>query len=168
MPTKKNFIKKSVAPKSLFDDCSKGVDSTISFNQGDFIVLDTSAHLLKAVASGDLGTKFVGMSRVSISSGKPLSPIQGTDVDASQGTPALAGPVYGVTVSALLKSGDTLHFGDPVYLDGASGTRNITATQAMGAVAIGSYQGPTITASGATEVEVLIGQTLTSGTVAMY
>lgn len=166
MPIKRNFIKKSIAPKSIFDDQSSVVDSTVSFNQGDLIVLDTSTHLLKTIAaagSGELGTNFVGMARVSISLGVPISPIQGTDNDGQLGIPAEAGPVFGVTALVILKTGDALVAGGLVYPDGASGTRNVTSTVGS-KKPIGVYQGPAISsAASGQQIEVLLGAQYPSG-----
>lgn len=158
MPKIVNRIVKSISPKSVFDDMSALVDTTITFNQGDFLVLDTSAHLIKAVSgTGELGTNFLGISRVSISSGVPLSPVQGTDVDAAAGIAALAGPEYGVTVKAVLKTSDAANPGDKVYLDAGSGTHHVTTT-AGSKKPIGVYVGPLVSSAAAgQEIEILIG-----------
>ena len=93
MPTMKNTVVKSVSPKSVFDSCENLVDATIDWNQGDFLVLDASAHLLKAVSgSAEDGANFCGIARCTIADGKVLSPYQGTDVDAAQGSDSRRGP----------------------------------------------------------------------------
>lgn len=155
MGTQKNHVVKSISPKSLFDDMSNVIDSTCTFNQGDFLVL--TSNKLAPVASGELGTNFCGISRVSIVSGQPVSPIQGTDVDASVQAIPLAGPEYGTTNKVVAKTGDAFTPGCPVYIDGASGTRHVTSTAGSSKI-IGVYQGPTIASAAAgQEIEVLIG-----------
>lgn len=158
MPTKKNFIKKSDAPRSIFPDATALIGATTTFNQGDFMVLDTSNHVIAAVSgTGELGTNFLGMATCSVSLGKLISPIQGTDTDAAAGSPAMSGPVHGVTVLATLKTGDALVAGGKVYLDAGTGTRNVTSTSGS-SVAIGIYQGPAISSAAAgQQIEILIG-----------
>ena len=160
MPTKKNYIKKSVSPKSIFDDMSNVVDSTITFNQGDLLIFNSSTHLLNPISTlgvSETGANFVGISRVSITSGKPISPIQGTDVDAAAGTPAMAGPEYGVTAMVVLKTGDQIYPGDQVYPNGSAGARHVTITVGS-KKPIGIYQGPHITsAASGQEIEILLG-----------
>ena len=150
-----NRIVKTISEKSLFDDASALVDSSISFKQGDLLVLDTTAHKIKAVAAGELGTNFLGISRQTIVNGKPLSPYV-TDVDASQAVPAVVGPVYGVIAKLVLKLGDALVAGGLVYVDAANGTHHVTAT-AGSSVAIGVYQGSAIASAVAgQEIPVLL------------
>lgn len=162
MPTPKNKVVKEVSPKSVFPDAS-AIAGTLTCNQGDFLVLDTSAHVLKAVTTGELGTNFLGIAAQTLSSGKPLSPIQGTDVDSSEGVPALAGPIYGVTAKVIANTGDAFVPGAPVYIKD-SGTRLVTSTQPMGAKAIGVYQGANIASAAANqEIECLIGANYPTG-----
>jgi hypothetical protein len=119
---------------------------------------------LATVTSGELGVNFCGIASQSLVNGIPVSPIQGTDVDAAEGVPALDGPIYGVTASLVLKTSDAVDPGDVVYIDGASGTRHVTATQASGAKPIGIYQGPSISSAAAgQEIEVLLGATYPNG-----
>ena len=151
-----NRIVKTVLEKSLFDNCSALVDSTISYKQGDLLVLDTVANLIKPVAAGELGEAFLGISRQTIVNGKPLTPYV-TDVDASQAVPSLVGPVEGVVAKLVLKTGDALLAGGKVYVNGVAGAYHVTSTQALGAVAIGYYQGATIAAaSDGQEIAVLL------------
>lgn len=155
MPTQKNKIIKEVAPKSVFPDMSALISTALTHTQGNFLVLDTTNHLIKEVASGELGTNFLGISQTSIISGVPVSPYQGTDVDGQQSVPALQGPVYGVTALVILKTGDVANPGDKVYIDDTA-KRGVTTT-AGSLKAIGIYQGPAVTAAAGQEIEVLIG-----------
>jgi hypothetical protein len=155
MGTQKNHVVKSISPKSLFDDMSNVIDSTSTFNQGDFLVL--TSNLLVTVTSGELGTNFCGVARTSIVSGQPVAPIQGTDVDASAQPISVAGPEYGITMKVVAKTGDAFAPGCPVYIDGASGTRHVTSTVGS-SKAIGVYQGALVaSASAGQEIECLIG-----------
>jgi hypothetical protein len=155
MGIQRNKVVKSISPKSLFDDMSNVISSASTFNQGDFLVL--TGNVLLPVASNEPGTNFCGVSRATVVAGLPVAPIQGTDVDASVQPVPLAGPEYGSTFKVVLKTGDAINPGDKVYIDGASGTRNVTTT-AGASKAIGIYQGPAIaSASAGQEIEVLIG-----------
>ena len=71
-----------------------------------------------------------GIAPATIEDGKLPVPYV-TDVDASRAISAIPGPVAGVVAKLVLKTGDALAFGAPVYLDGASGAYHVTATQPM-------------------------------------
>ena len=149
-----NRILKSVAQKSLYEDATPLTDATISYNQGDLAVLDSGK--IRAIKVGDDGSNFLGITRESIVNGKLKSPYV-TDVDNSQAISSIPGPVYGVTAKLVLKTGDALNPGYPVYPDPASGTYHVTST--AGALkAIGLYQGPAIASALAGQgIEVLLG-----------
>jgi hypothetical protein len=154
MPLPKNFVIKA-SNKSLFDDMSDLAGSN-TFNQGDFLKYDSADQTIKRIASADNdATAFLGMSRVSIVSGKLVEPYQGTDVDASVSGSGLAGPEYGHVCNVQLKAGDTLLQGGLIYpAANASSFRRVTAT-AGGLKAIGHYVGPTVTA-GASDLEIIV------------
>lgn len=150
-----NRIVKTVAQNSLFDDATSVIDSTVTFNQGDLLCLDTG--LLRSVVALDDGTKFVGISRQSVVLGKLKSPYS-TDVDASVAATHVAGPVFNVNAKLVAKTGDAFTTGCKVYLDGASGTYHVTSTAGLN-TAIGIYQGPAIAAASAgQEIEVYLKQ----------
>lgn len=154
MAVLKNNIVKSVARKSIFDDARNVIGSSLTFNQGDLLVMDTTTHLLRAPTLETEGSIFVGVAAVSIVNGKLPSPYN-TDVVASQSIQDIPGPVYGVICKLQLKTGDSLNPGDAVYLDPATGTQGITAS---GTKQIGVFQGPAIAAAAAGSlVEVLLG-----------
>jgi hypothetical protein len=163
MGLKTNTVKKDISKKSLIENMSPLVGSSTSITQGDWVVQDSSTHLLRSATTGDLGGSCLGIAAQTIVNGKPVQPIQGTDVDASVGTPALEGPIYGITATFTLKTGDSLGLLAPVYLDGADGAQYVTATQPSSGIAVGIYQGPAISSAAAgTQVEVLVGQTLSA------
>ena len=153
-----NRITRSPQPVVVFPDMQAGVSTSTDILQGDLCVL--ASNLVRKVTTGDLGTSFLGIAQVTIDDGKLASPYV-TDVDASQAISSIPGPVAGVVAKLVLKTADAIAFGDPVYLDGASGAYHVTATQPMSGVAIGYYQGATIASATAGQlIEVLLKQTL--------
>lgn len=155
MSTSYNNIKRSVAPKSLFESAKNVIDDTITWNQGDLITF--SGGLLSAVNAAGDDTAICGVARQKIVLGKVASPYQGTAVDASQAIEDIAGPVFGVVAELTLKTGDALNPGDPVYLEG-SDAQLVTATAGMGQVSVGIYQGAAISsATAGQKIEVLVG-----------
>ena len=155
MAVGKNTIVRSVAPKSIFESAKDVISASVSFNQGDLLVFDDSANVLKVPAAEAEGLTFLGVARCDIVLGKLRTPYSGTAVDAAAAASDIPGPVYGVVAKCVIKTGDSINPGDLVYLDPATGTRGVTVT---GTKAIGIYQGPAVvTAAAALEIEVLIG-----------
>lgn len=151
----KNTITRSVSPKSIFESAQKVIDSSVSWLQGDLLVFDDTANLLKVPAAEAEGVTFVGVARCDLVDGKLRSPYSGTAVDAAQAISDVPGPVYGIVAKCVLKTGDSINSGDEVYLDPATGSRGVTVT---GTKSIGLYMGGAIVAAVAgTEIEVLIG-----------
>jgi len=148
-----NRITRSISQKSLFEDSSAVTPSTLSYNQGDLLAFDTSAHVLKLMAAEGDAVTFVGIARETVLLGNLKRPFV-TPVDGSFGADVIAGPVYGVIAKLQLKSGDTLNPGDDVYADPVTGNANV---QAAGTKPIGTYEGPAVTAGASTYVEVLLG-----------
>ena len=152
-----NTITRAVAPKSAFESAKNVISSAVSFNQGDLLVLDTTTHLLKVAALEADGANFQGVAVVTVVSGKIASPYN-TDVVASQSVQDVAGPVVGVVVKAILKTGEALNSGGLVYLDPATGTRGVAAS---GTKPVGVYQGAVISSAAAgQEIEIYIGSAL--------
>lgn len=150
--TSKNTILKSVRPGWVFPDIKSLLDSTISFNQGDLVYLDTTNHLVKALDSDAHAATLLGVSTEKVVSGKVSRPYS-TDVDASQAAGAIQGPTFGVTAKLILKTGDALSPGQKVYFD--TDAQHCTST--AGTNALGVYQGPAIASAAAgQEIEVLI------------
>jgi len=142
--------------KSLFEDGKAGVSSSSTWYQGDLICYDTSSHILRVVASTADAANVVGIADNQVSSGKLYSPYAGlTNVDAAQVSPGFVGPKYGVVASMKLHTGDTLAFGQKVYLSDGDDTQTVGAS-AVGSV-IGMYVGSGITSAPAgSQVPVLI------------
>jgi hypothetical protein len=150
----KNRIVRSVSEKSIFPSAKEVVDATVSFAQGDLLVFDDTANLLKKPAAEAEGSTFLGIAIETVVDGKLASPYV-TDVDAAQAVSELPGPSYGVIAKLVLKTGDALNPGDSVYLYPAGGTYHV---QAAGTKAIGVYAGPAIASAAAgQEIEVLLG-----------
>jgi hypothetical protein len=150
----KNRIVRSVSEKSIFPSATHVVSAAVSYAQGDLLVFDDTANLLKLPAAEGEGSTFVGIATETVSLGKLKSPYT-TDVDASVGISEIPGPSYGVVAKLVLKTGDALNPGDLVYLDPVSGTHHV---QAAGTKAIGVYAGGIIASAVAgQEIEVLLG-----------
>ena len=150
-----NNIVRSVSPKSIFESALNVIDATSTWEQGDILVFDDTANLIKKPAAEADCSTMLGIARVSITNGKLVSPYQGTAVDAAQAIQDIPGPVYGVIASLIIKTGDSINPGDLVYADPATSSRGVTVS---GTKAIGIYQGKAIaTAAAGTLVEILIG-----------
>lgn len=150
-----NTITRSVAPKSIFESAKNVISSTTSFLQGDLLIFDTSTKVLRVAATEAEGATFCGVARLSISLGKPVSPYQGTAVDAAQAIVDIPGPTYGVVAKCIILTGDSVNPGDNIFLSPGVGTRGVAST---GTKAIGTYEGPAIAGAAAlTQIEVLLG-----------
>ncbi len=149
-----NNIVKYNAPKAVFEDAKNGLSSAVSWNQGDLLYFDDTNNLIKKPTAETDGATFLGVARCTIVSGKVASPYN-TDVVASQPIAEVPGPLFGVTANLVIKTGDSIAFGDFVYLDPATGSTGVTVT---GTKKIGIYQGPAITGAAAgTLIPVLLG-----------
>lgn len=153
MSTPKNRITREIAKNSLFASALKVISSAVSFNQGDLLVFDDTANLLKVPAAEAEGSTFLGIAPVTVVAGKLKYPYT-TDVDASQAISDVPGPVFGVEAKMLLKVGDTFNPGDNVYLSPADGAQVVSSA---GTKAIGVYVGATVTAVSGSEGNVRIG-----------
>lgn len=158
-----NKITRSVNPKSAFESAKAVISSSLSFNQGDLLALDTTNHILKVVNAETDSANFQGIARVTIVNGKIASPYN-TDVVASQAIADVPGPQVGVVAKCVLKTGDSLNPGQVVGLYPTAGTRGVSSTVTTNA--IGVYQGPAIAnAAAGTEVEIYMGVALIGGVV---
>lgn len=152
----KNTIKRSVRQGSMAESSKAFLTSTISYNQGDLLVMDTSAHTIRKASTESEMNQFMGIARETVVNGVIPRPYT-TDVDASAAIADVAGPIYGITALAQLKASDTLNPGDVVYAYTTQGPRVVSAS---GTKVIGIYQGATVTgapSASPTEVEVLFG-----------
>ena len=149
-----NRIVREDVKRSLFPSAQALTTSSISYNQGDLLMLDTTAHTIRKVTTGDQGAWFLGIAEVTIASGRLAFPYV-TDVDASIAISDIPGPVIGVVAKLVLKTGDSINPGAPVYLDVAAGAYHVKVTQAMGDIAVGYYQGKALSSVAAgTTIEV--------------
>jgi hypothetical protein len=153
MSTPKNRITRSVAVNSLFASALKVISAAVSFNQGDLLVFDDTANLLKVPTAEAEGATFLGIAPVTVVSGKLKYPYT-TDVDASSAIADVPGPVFGVVAKMLLKVGDVFAPGDAVYLSPADGAQVVSSA---GTKSIGVFVGAGVTAVAGSEGEVRIG-----------
>lgn len=153
----KNTLVRSIAPKSVFPAAQGVTPSTLSYEQGDLLCFDATAHAIKHAAAESEGSTFLGVALETVVLGKLKRPYV-TDVDASQAPSSTPGPDFGDTHKVVLKTGDTVNPGDLIYLYPAQGTR---AVQAAGTKAIGVYVGQVAVTGGPsdqpTEIEALVG-----------
>lgn len=150
--TAKNRITRSPQPMSDFESAKALISTAVSFNQGDLLYLDTVNNLIKAVTADADAANFSGIARVTISSGKLISPYQGTAVDAAVAISDIPGPQHGVIAKMKLKAADSFVPGGLVY------ATNVDAqtVSSAGINAIGRFQGAAITAVSGDEGEVLL------------
>ena len=137
--------------KSMFEDALNLISSAISWNQGDLLYLDTTAHLLKPLDSDAHAASVCGIARQSIVSGKLYPVYQGTQVDAAGAIESVAGPQVGVIASLKLKSGDAFVPGAAVYFGGDAQTVSVTGTYI-----VGYFQDAAITANASSVGNVLL------------
>lgn len=155
MSTATNRIVRQIGKKSLFPSAQKVISAAVSFNQGDLLVFDDTANLLKVPSAETEGSTFLGIAEVTVVLGKLQSPYTGTAVDASQAISDIPGPAYGVVAKLILKTGDSVNPGDPVYLYPTGGAQNVSVT---GTKVIGVYQGAALASVAAgTQIECLLG-----------
>lgn len=147
----KNRVVFEIAKNAALDDIQNFLDATISFEQGDLLYFDDTANLVKKTTGANTdGATALGISRVTVVSGKLASPYQGTAVDASEKSGRIPGPVFGVVAKMVLTTGDAMAPGDPVYVS-AVGPQQVQKT--ANGTAIGYYIGPTKTAAAGDEGE---------------
>ena len=155
--TAKNRIVRQVRPGSAFESAYNLIDSTISWNQGDLLYLDTTNHLIKAVASDTNGATILGIARNTISSGVAVGGYQG--LGTTQALADIAGPQYGVIANMKLKSGDVFVAGQTVYACSV----DAQTVSASGTNGIGIFQDAGLTASSSSTGNVLLGAKIGAG-----
>jgi hypothetical protein len=160
--TAKNRITRSVAPKSLFESALSMIDSSVSFNQGDLLYLDTTNHLMKPIASDTNGLTCLGIARQTIVNGKLLSPYSGVATDAAQAIEDISGAQFGVIASMKLKSGDIFLAGQQVYACSV----DAQTVSASGSNPIGIMQDAGLTAGASSTGNILLGAK--SGSALLY
>lgn len=152
----KNTEIKIIAPKQIFPEIKGLIDTSVSFNQGDLLILDAANDVVRAPTAEAEAQYLLGVAQIDIVDGLIRSPYQGTAVDAAQAGIAVNGPVYGNSYKMVLKTGDSLAIGDYVYAYPAGGANYVAAT---GTKPVGLYIGQVDIASAAagTQIECLIG-----------
>lgn len=154
MSTPKNREIRDIARKSLFASALNVISSAVSFNQGDLLVFDDTANLLKVPSAEAEASTFLGMAPVTIVSGKLAYPYT-TDVDASQAVTDVPGPIFGVIAKHISKTADAWNPGDAVYLYPTGGAQYVSSA---GTKQVGVYVGPAIASAAAgQEVEWYVG-----------
>lgn len=156
----KNTVVKEVRIGQLFPDMTNLMGALATMKQGELVIFDSTSKVLRAATAESELSTLVGIAAVDVTAGVVASPYT-TDVDAAQGTPALPGPLFGMTARFILTTGVNLAKGEVMYGQPASGARYVMpigSGAASGTKAIGIYQGGTVTSSAAgLEVEVLLG-----------
>lgn len=157
----KNTVVKQISTKQIFPDVKNLTNSSISYVQGQHLIFDSANHVVRAPTAESEASTYLGIASLDISSGKPVSPYQGTAVDAAQAVPSMNGPIYGDTFLMTLKTGDSLSPGDNVYVYLAAGVNGVgSSAGATGTKVIGVYvgtQGTISTAAAGLQIECLIG-----------
>lgn len=146
--TAKNTIVRSPAPYAPIEDMKNFLTTSLTFNQGDLLALDTTNHCVKVIAADGDTAAFIGVAMQSIKNGLLSSPYT-TSVDSNQGQTNFVGPMAGVEATCILNSGDTFHPGDKVYPIGASGGTQTVSTSSNSSARkpCGYYMGAQVTAT---------------------
>lgn len=143
--------------KSLFDSGKYAVDASSTWNQGDLIMFNTTAHALRRVAAtGDAAT-FVGIADNQVTAGKLAGPYDGlTAVDAAQVSPQFVGPKFGVVASLVAKTSDAFNVGNKVFLVDGGNSQQVTVTDPSDGNYIGIYVGNGAIASATAGQQILV------------
>lgn len=149
----KNNTARRVATNTVIADVKALVTPSLSYNAGDFLIMDTSSHVLAAPAAESEGATFLGVSPVTIVNGKIPSGYT-TDTDDSLGISSLPGPTFGDEYLCTPKDGDSFTPGCAVYLDPATATNGV---QVAGSKIVGVYTGPAVTGDGKTQIVCKLG-----------
>lgn len=136
--------------KSVFEDGKAAVSSASTWNQGDFLYLDTTAHVMKSVTATGNAATILGVADCSVTAGKLVGPYDGlTAVNASSQSPGFTGPKYGVVSNKTLKTADAFNIGDKVYLADGLDAQSVSSTDPGDHNYVGIFQGPSTVASAA-------------------
>ncbi len=138
--TATNRVFREVAVNSLFMSAKNAISTAVSWNQGDLLYLDTSAHLIKVVAASGNAATCLGIAVNTVISGKLQGPYQGlTATTAAEAIADLAGPVFGVEALLILKTSDAFVTGGKVYLAETTNAQTVTSTDPGDGNFIGIY-----------------------------
>ena len=151
--TANNNIVREVRPGSIVESAKPFLSASVSWNQGDLLYLDTTAHQLKPIALTIQAASVLGVARQTVVNGSVKSPYN-TDTAAAQAIEDLAGPAFGVVASLKLKSGDVFNPGVKVYAT-VTDPQTVTVTDPLDGAYIGIFQGAAITAAAGSKGDVL-------------
>jgi hypothetical protein len=144
--------------RSMFPFSGGFLRSTISFDQGDLLIMDwdvNSKAFLRTPQAGDDFQFFCGISPSTVKNGWLARPYS-TPTDAAAPPCEVSGPTFGVIAKMVLKSGDTVYTGDSIDWDSASGNAH-SVTNVNGGMSIGFYVGADVAiGDGVKEIEVMI------------
>lgn len=155
--TATNRVFREDAPKSFFPSAKAAISTAISWNQGDLLYLDTSAHLIKVVAATGNAATFLGVAVNTVISGKLQGPYQGlTAVTAAEAIADLAGPQFGLSAQMILKTSDAFVTGGKVYLTEGGTAQTVTSTDPGDANFIGFYNDVAKTAAAGDQGIILL------------
>lgn len=149
-----------IAPKQIFPDVRGLVSSVSDWNQGDLLMFDTSAKIVRAVTAEGEGTYSLGIAQNNVTDGVPVGPYSGLATSSSTTAMSVNGPVYGNSYNMVLKTSETISPGSYVYSYPTGGANYVAATASSSAtVPVGLYIGHiTVTSAAAgTQIECLIG-----------
>lgn len=144
-----NKIARRVATNTIFADIKNLIGASSTWNQGDLLIYDTTLKIVAKAAVQSDGANFLGVSPVTIVSGKIPSAYV-TDSDAALGIASIPGPEFGDEYFVNLKAGDSVVPGQALYLAPLTGANYVSVT---GNKQVGVYIGPALTAvSGGSEI----------------
>lgn len=138
----------------VFAEIGDKLASTTTFNHSDFLIFDDSLNQVRKPTTEAECSTFLGVAVCDVVLGKLKPVYQGTDVDASVAGGGIPGPCYGVEVKVVVKTGDSVAIGDPLYFDPATSTRGVTIS---GTKPIGVAQQAITGAAAGAEIVAKIG-----------
>lgn len=148
-----NIVRGGAQGRSIFASLLPLLTSSVSFNQGDMLCIDTSAHTVVPAATGK-GANMLGVAINKIVNGLPASPYPGVPVNEASSD--LGGPLYSVVASMTLTTGDALFPGTLVYI--GADAQTVAVTQPGSDPTVGLYVGPAISSAAAGQKgDILIG-----------
>lgn len=152
-----NRVFRSNARKSFFENAKAAVSTAISWNQGDLLYLDTTAHLIKVVSATGTAATFLGIADNTVSAGKLVGPYTGlTPVTAAEAISSLVGPSFGVEALLKLKASDAFVTGGKVYLSDGSDSQTVSSVDPGDGKFIGFYQDAAKTAAAGDQGVILL------------
>jgi len=163
-----NIVRGENQAKSIFESLKPvlAASAACTWNQGDLLCFDNTNKIVVPVTGSGSGAQILGVARNTVSSGLPVSPYQGTAVDASEAISDMAGPAFGVVAFFTLKTGDAFNPGDPVYL---TTTNPQTVTSGAAGSAVGVYVGAVVASAAAGQQgNVLVGAYQPGGTTLLF